>query len=66
MAQADLRRRISITEAAQVLGIDHQTVRRMISRGELPAYRIGAGPRAPIRLDIEDVERCARPMNTAR
>lgn len=34
------RRWYSITEAAQLLGVSHDTVSRLIDRGELPAIRV--------------------------
>lgn len=60
-----LTRRIGIAEAADVLGVSKDTIRRMISSGEIPAYRIGRKVNAPIRLNLEDVEACARPIPTA-
>ena len=34
------RRWYSITEAAELLGVSHDTVSRLIDRGELPAIRV--------------------------
>ena len=34
------RRWYSITEAAELLGVSHDTVSRLIERGELPAIRV--------------------------
>ena len=45
---------ITITQAAAVLGVHHQTVRRWIRDGDLPAYRVGA---RSIRIDAADLER---------
>lgn len=47
---------LTITEAALYRGISVSTIRRMISRGELRAYRIG--PRI-IRIDPADLDRVA-------
>lgn len=58
--------RITIGDAARILGVSKDTIRRMISAGELTAYRIGSGSRAPIRLDVDDVEQLARPIATVR
>jgi excisionase family DNA binding protein len=33
------RNAVSINEAAEYLGVSHKTIRRMISRGDLAAYR---------------------------
>lgn len=34
------RRWYSITEAAELLGVSHDTISRLIDRGELPAIRV--------------------------
>lgn len=56
--------RITIADAAQILGLSKDTVRRRISDGELTAYRLGRGPKAPIRLDLREVSAYARPIPT--
>lgn len=56
---------ISITQAAEILGLGNLAVRRRIARGELAAYRLGTGPRAPIRLDLAEVVAHARPLPAA-
>ncbi len=40
-------RMLSPGEVAERLGISHQTVRKMIQRGELPAYKIARRVRVP-------------------
>ena len=40
---------LTVAEAADLLGVNHQTVRRWISQGELPAVRLG-GPGSHIRI----------------
>jgi excisionase family DNA binding protein len=45
---------ISLSTAADILGISVHTLRRRIAAGELPAYRTG---RRIIRIRIEDLER---------
>ncbi len=45
-------------QVAEIFQVSEQTVRRMIARGELPAYRVGA----QIRVRPEDVERMLRPV----
>ena len=62
--QDQLTRRITISDAARILGVSKDTVRRLISSGQLRAYRIGHGARAPIRLELAAVEECARPLPT--
>lgn len=66
MTEQNNKRRISIGEAAEQLGVSKDTVRRLISRGDLDAYRIGTGERAPVRLDAHDVEACAHRVPTGR
>ncbi len=56
--------RITIADAARILGLSTDTVRRRISDGELRAYRVGRGPKAPIRLDLDEVSDYARPIST--
>jgi excisionase family DNA binding protein len=41
---------LTIDEAAHALRQSRETVYRRIRSGELPAVRIGCGPRAPIRI----------------
>jgi excisionase family DNA binding protein len=43
---------VSIPRVALKLGVDHKTLRLAVSRGELPAYRIGSN----IRLKWTDVD----------
>lgn len=62
----DAPTRITIAEAARILGLSTDTVRRRISEGELTAYRVGRGPKAPIRLDLAEVLGYARPVATAK
>lgn len=50
---------ISIAEAADRLSVGPKTVRRMISRGELPARRIG---KRLIRIDAADLAHLGRPL----
>jgi excisionase family DNA binding protein len=43
---------ISIAQAAEVLGVSRDTIRRLLAAGELGSVRIGAALRIP-RSDIE-------------
>ncbi len=54
---------VSINDAAELLGISHFTVRRMIQRGTLKAYR-PAGTSA-IRIRRRDLERAMKPIPAA-
>ena len=51
---------ISIDEAAERLGVNNFTVRRAISRGEIPAYRIGSA--RVIRIKVSDLNKALRPV----
>lgn len=53
---------LTIAQAADILGQSVKTVRRRISDGTLPAYRVG--PRS-IRLRIEDLEVSCRRIPSA-
>jgi excisionase family DNA binding protein len=53
---------LTISEAAEQLGVHEDTVRRMIAAGRLPAFRVGA---RLIRVKSEDVAAVARPLATA-
>ena len=55
------RRWLSQAEAAEYLGITDRTLRRMVARGELPAYRMG--PRLT-RFDLSDLDATMRPIPT--
>lgn len=53
------KKMISINEAADYCGVDHQTIRRLISDHELPAVRVG---KRVIRIDPADLERILKPV----
>ncbi len=42
---------LSITEVADQLGVSHQTIRKLISSGDLVAYRVGGS----WRIDPKDL-----------
>jgi len=53
-------RTITVKEAAEMLSVSGMTVRRLIDRGALPAWRVaGTGP---IRLNSLDVEALRVPV----
>lgn len=60
-----VRRLVSLTEAAEILGLSVKTVRRYIAAGELDAVRLG---RRVIRIKAESLDRLidAHPINTWR
>ena len=58
--QNTLHEMISITEAAERLGVNHFTIRRAINRGEIPAYRLGTG--RTIRIRVIDLNKALRPV----
>lgn len=53
---------VTITEAARYLGVSHKTIRRRISDGTLPAFRVGGGP---IRVAAKDVEALKEPIRAS-
>ena len=56
-------RLLSITQAADILGLSTKTIRRRIAAGDLPAYRNG---RRLIRVKASDLDRLFRRIPTAR
>jgi excisionase family DNA binding protein len=48
---------LTTREMAAFVRQSEETIRRRAGRGELPALRVGTGPRAPFRFDREEVER---------
>ncbi len=52
--------RVSITEASRILGVAPNTVRKLISSGELRAYKIKGV--LGIRVEREDVEALITPV----
>jgi excisionase family DNA binding protein len=51
--------KITINAAANELGISKRTLWRLISRGELRAYRIG---QHSVRIDVDDLESVCTPI----
>jgi excisionase family DNA binding protein len=53
--------------AADYLGVSDQTVRKMIGRGDLTAYKVGTGARPPIRVDLNQIDaELLRPIPSAK
>jgi excisionase family DNA binding protein len=61
MTEATVRKNLTL-KAADFYGVSERTLRRRVSEGLLPAYRVG--PRS-IRVSAEDVAALARPIPTA-
>jgi excisionase family DNA binding protein len=53
---------VTIQQAADYLGVSHKTIRRRISDGTLPAFRVAGGP---IRLLASDVEAAKIPVKAS-
>lgn len=62
MSTANRRQWLTQEEAADYLKITPRTVRRMVSSGQLPAFRLG--PRL-LRIDLADVDALLRRVPTA-
>lgn len=52
-------KKISLETAADELGVSKRTVRRLISAGQLPAYRVGE---QSVRIDINDIASVLKPI----
>jgi excisionase family DNA binding protein len=48
---------LTVRETAEVLRQSEWSVRQKIGRGEIPAIRVGVGPRAPLRVLRSELER---------
>jgi excisionase family DNA binding protein len=59
--RARSRRLRSVAEAAEIADVSPRTVRRWISAGVLPGYRVG--PRL-VKVDLGDLEQLARRIPT--
>lgn len=57
------RKLVSVAEAAEYLGLSTKTIRNMIDRGELPAWRVG---RKAIRVDLRDLDAMITPIGGDR
>lgn len=53
---------LSQAQAAEYLGVTDRTIRNYVSRGELPAYRVGG---RVVRIDPADLEKLLRRIPTA-
>lgn len=64
MSKSTLARRRSLitqAQAAEFLGVTDRTIRNYVSRGILPAYRVGG---RVVRIDQADVDRLLRRIPT--
>jgi excisionase family DNA binding protein len=48
-------RMLTVAEVAAKLSVSEKTVRRLISSGMLPAYRLGEGKGSRLRIDPDEV-----------
>jgi excisionase family DNA binding protein len=46
---------LTVAEVARLARLSERTVRRRIADGELPAVRLGTGPRAPLRIGASEL-----------
>ena len=51
----------TVDEVARFLRLAPCSVYERIAKGELPAARLGSGPKAPIRVRADDLDRYAAP-----
>ena len=56
MHTLDETKLLTIGEVALLLRQSPRSVRDKINAGQLPAVRIGTGPRAPLRVDRAEIE----------
>jgi excisionase family DNA binding protein len=61
-AGTEADRYISLSQGADILGVNERTLRRMLASGALIGYRLG---RKAIRLRESDVHALLRPIPTA-
>ena len=64
--QADGLSLLSVTEVAGLLGVSEEAVRAAVRDGRLPAYRIGPGPKARIRIESSSLAGYLRDAHDAR
>lgn len=57
-----MRRWASLQEAADYLHVHHTTLRRYVSQGLVPCYRIGGR----LRLDLNDIDAMGTPVPTVK
>ena len=59
MATTQRRRRLTVEESADRLGVSKKSIRRWIADGTLPAFRINGHM---IRIDPDDLDRLVQPI----
>jgi excisionase family DNA binding protein len=47
---------LKVGQVAERLQISPWSVYRLVARGDLPAVKVGTGPRAPIRVDADELD----------
>lgn len=63
MAESEL---LTAAESAERLKLKPETVRVLVRRGELGAVRLGSGPKPPLRIRSEELERWLEARRTPR
>jgi excisionase family DNA binding protein len=46
---------LKVDQVAERLQVSPWSVYRLVARGDLPAVKLGTGPRAPIRVDADEL-----------
>jgi excisionase family DNA binding protein len=54
---SDVVRLLTLRQLAAYLGQAPDTVRKRAKRGEIPALKVGFGPRSPYRFDPQEIDR---------
>jgi excisionase family DNA binding protein len=57
---------LSTSEAAHALGVSSATVRRMVRKGRLPAFRLSDGPQGHLRVPAQAVDEITKRAREAR
>lgn len=55
---------VTVARAGLILDVHPDTVRRMVTRGDLEAVRLGTGLRAPIRIPMSSIRAALHPLAT--
>jgi excisionase family DNA binding protein len=53
---SDVQKLLKPAQVAERLQVSPWSVYRLVARGDLPAVKLGAGPRAPIRVDADELD----------
>ncbi|WFR71414.1 helix-turn-helix domain-containing protein [Prescottella defluvii] len=53
---------VSMAEAARRIGVSRVTIHKRVRDGELPAFRVGTGRGAAVRIKVSDLEALLHPI----